>query len=102
MVSALDGIRVIEVTQGIAGPYTGMLLAEQGAEVIKVEPPIGDKARGTPGFHVWNRSKKSVVADLTTGEGRAFVQRLVASADVVFIDTQPGEEDALGLSYEQL
>ena len=61
MASALEGVRIIELAQGIAGPYTGMLLAEQGAEVIKVEPPQGDKARGTPGFHVWNRSKRSVI-----------------------------------------
>lgn len=102
MASALDGIRIIEIAQGIAGPYTGMLLAEQGAEVIKIEPPSGDKARGTPGFHIWNRSKKSVATDLTTAAGRAFVQQLVRSADVVLIDCQPGEEETLKLSYEQL
>ena len=67
MAGALDGIRIIELAQGIAGPYTGMLLAEQGADVIKVEPPQGDKARGTPGFHVWNRSKRGVIADPLTG-----------------------------------
>src|SRR5207344_717746 len=102
MASALANIRIIEVAQGVAGPYTGMLLAEQGAEVIKIEPPTGDHARGTPGFHIWNRSKKSVVADLTTAAGRNFAQQLVSSADVVLIDTQPGEEEALGLSYDQL
>src|SRR4051812_41129436 len=102
MVSALDGIRVIEVTQGIAGPYTGMLLAEQGAEVIKVEPPPGDKARGTPGFHVWNRSKRSVIADPATNEGRAFIHRLASTADVALIDCQPGDETTLGVSYETL
>ncbi len=95
MAGALDGIRIIEIAQGIAGPYTGMLLAEQGAEVIKVEPPTGDKARGTPGFHVWNRSKKSVVVDLTTGEGRAFAQQLIAPADVLLCDAQPGDEDTI-------
>src|SRR4249920_422143 len=102
MASALANIRIIEVAQGVAGPYTGMLLAEQGAEVIKVEPPTGDKARGTPGFHVWNRSKKSIIADLTTDTGKTFVQQLFTTADVVLLDAQPGEEGALGLSYEQL
>ena len=102
MASALDGVRIIELAQGIAGPYTGMLLAEQGAAVIKIEPPSGDHTRGTPGFHIWNRSKKSVVADLTTTTGREFAQQLVSNADVVLIDTQPGEEETLGLSYEQL
>lgn len=102
MASALEGVRIIELAEGIAGPYTGMLLAEQGAEVIKVEPPQGDKARGTPGFHVWNRSKRSIVADLTTNDGKALVQQLLATADVVILDTQPGAEHPLGLSYETL
>jgi crotonobetainyl-CoA:carnitine CoA-transferase CaiB-like acyl-CoA transferase len=102
MGSAFDGIRVIELAQGIAGPYTGMLLAEQGAEVIKVEPPQGDKARGTPGFHVWNRSKRSVVAEPTTTEGYTFIQQLLSTADVVLIDIQPGDENRLGLVYSEL
>jgi crotonobetainyl-CoA:carnitine CoA-transferase CaiB-like acyl-CoA transferase len=102
MTSALAGVRIVELAQGIAGPYTGMLPAEQGAEVIKVEPPTGDKTRGTPGFHIWNRSKKSVVGDLTKEEGRAFVQQLIATADVLLLDIQPGTEEALGVSYGQL
>src|SRR5215470_10977408 len=102
MASAFDGIQIVELAQGVAGPYTGMLLAEQGAEVIKVEPPQGDKARGTPGFHVWNRSKRSVLADSATAEGRAFIHRLASTADVALTDTQPGDETALGLSYETL
>lgn len=102
MRSAFDGIRIIELAQGIAGPFTGMLLAEQGAEVIKVEPPQGDKARGVPGFHVWNRSKQSVVAEPTTPEGRTFIQQLISTADVVLIDTQPGDENRLGLTYDEL
>ncbi|MBI3303486.1 MAG: CoA transferase [Deltaproteobacteria bacterium] len=102
MVSALDGVRIIELAQGIAGPYTGMLLAEQGAEVIKVEPPHGDKARGTPGFHVWNRSKRSIIADPATREGQELIRRLSATADVVLIDSQPGDAEALGLGYEAL
>ena len=102
MASALDGIRIVEIAQGIAGPYTGMLLAEQGAEVIKIEPPSGDHTRGTPGFHVWNRSKKSVVADLTTPAGQRQIHQLIESADVILVDTQPGAEHALALSYEQL
>jgi crotonobetainyl-CoA:carnitine CoA-transferase CaiB-like acyl-CoA transferase len=102
MASALDGIRIVEVAQDIAGPYTGMLLAEQGAEVIKIEPPRGDRTRGTPGFHVWNRSKRSAVADPATAEGREFIHRLAATADVLLLDARPGEEAALGLSYEDL
>lgn len=102
MASALDGVRIIELAQGIAGPYTGMLLAEQGAEVIKVEPPAGDKARGTPGFHIWNRSKRSVVADPTTREGRALIEQLSATADALLTDHQPGTVEELGLGYDRL
>jgi len=102
MASALDGVRIIELTQDIAGPYTGMLLAEQGAEVIKVEPPQGDRARGMPGFHVWNRSKRSVIADPTTHEGREFIHWLVSTADVVLIDSQPGGAETRGLTYAAL
>jgi crotonobetainyl-CoA:carnitine CoA-transferase CaiB-like acyl-CoA transferase len=102
MAGALDGIRIIDLTQGIAGPYTGMLLAEQGAQVVKVEPPQGDAARGTPGFHVWNRSKQSVAADAATAEGLALIRRLVAGADVVLTDFQPGSEDEARLGYDSL
>jgi len=102
MGSALEGVRIIELAQGVAGPYTGMLLAEQGADVIKIEPPTGDKARGMPGFHVWNRSKRSIVADLSTSDGKAMVQQLLTTADVVIVDTQPGSEHTLDLSYESL
>ena len=66
---SLHGVRIVECAQDIAGPYAAMLLAEQGAEVIKVEPPGGDRARGLPGFAVWNRSKRGVVADLSSAAG---------------------------------
>ena len=102
MAGALDGIRIIDLTQGIAGPYTGMLLAEQGADVIKVEPPHGDTARGTPGFHIWNRSKQSVVADSATPDGLAFIQQLIATADIVLTDFQPGSDAYQNLNYETL
>jgi crotonobetainyl-CoA:carnitine CoA-transferase CaiB-like acyl-CoA transferase len=83
---ALQDIRIVDCAQDIAGPYAAMLLAEQGADVIKVEPPGGDRARVLPGFAVWNRSKRGVVADLTTMAGRERVQALCASADVLISD----------------
>ncbi len=98
MASAFDGIRIVELAQGVAGPYTGMLLAEQGADVIKIEPPQGDSARGTPGFHIWNRSKRSVIADPATPGGKDLIQQLIATADVLLFDAVPGHEAALGLS----
>jgi crotonobetainyl-CoA:carnitine CoA-transferase CaiB-like acyl-CoA transferase len=102
MASAFDGVRIIELAQGVAGPYTGMLLAEQGADVIKVEPPQGDYTRGTPGFHIWNRSKRSAIADPAGREGKDLILHLVSTADIVLIDAQPGDEAALDLSYETL
>src|SRR5215475_10556395 len=98
MASAFDGIRIVELAQGIAGPYTGMLLAEQGAKVIKIEPPQGDKARGTPGFHIWNRSKQSIIADPATQEGQALIQQLIEAADVLLFDAAPDEQANLGLT----
>lgn len=86
---ALDGIRIVECAQDIAGPYAAMLLAEQGADVIKVEPPGADRARALPGFAVWNRSKRGVVADLRTTAGRERVWALCASADVFISDGFP-------------
>lgn len=87
--AALAGLKVIECAQGIAGPYAAMLLAEQGAEVLKIERPSGDPARHLAGFHVWNRSKQSHSADLTTVSGRDQLRRLCAAADVLISDWLP-------------
>jgi crotonobetainyl-CoA:carnitine CoA-transferase CaiB-like acyl-CoA transferase len=89
---ALDGIRVVECAQDIAGPYAAMLLAEQGAAVVKIEPPGGDRARVLPGFHVWNRSKRSVVADLRSQAGRDQLDALCATADVFISDWSTGDD----------
>ncbi|HVN83954.1 MAG TPA: CoA transferase [Candidatus Binatia bacterium] len=83
---ALTGIRIVECAQDIAGPFAAMLLAEQGADVIKIEPPGGDRARSLPGFHVWNRSKRTAVADLATDAGRERLRSLCAGADVLISD----------------
>ena len=64
MTSVLDGIRVLDLSWGIAGPITGMLLADHGADVVKVEPPGGDPFRGTAGYDVWLRGRRSVALDL--------------------------------------
>ncbi|MBI1816283.1 MAG: CoA transferase [Deltaproteobacteria bacterium] len=99
LLGALHGIRIVECAQDIAGPYAAMLLAEQGADVIKIEPPGGDRARALPGFHVWNRSKRNVVADLATDGGRARLHTLCDHADVLITDSlsQSG-----ALSYDAL
>ena len=99
MAGALDGVRVLELAAGTAGQYLGQLLADQGADVLKIEPPGGDPARGRPEFHVWNRGKRSATADVSTEAGLDFVRRLAAVSDVLIADFRPGEAEPLGLEY---
>ena len=82
----LEGVRVVEMTHMVMGPSCGMILAQLGAEVIKVEPPVGDKTRslggmGTSFFPLFNRGKRSVVLDLARAEDRETMHRLLATAD---------------------
>jgi formyl-CoA transferase len=108
-VGALTGIRVVELANYVSGPYASMLLADFGAEVIKVElPGHGDPFRGwgatdyNPTFGAINRNKKSITLDLKTPEGRKSVLRLVKSADIVIENFRSGTLDRLGLGYEAL
>jgi crotonobetainyl-CoA:carnitine CoA-transferase CaiB-like acyl-CoA transferase len=103
----LDGVRVVEFTHMVMGPTCGMILADLGAEVIKVEPPGGDKTRDLPGlgigfFRTFNRNKKSVVLDLHTEQGRATALDLVRRSDVVIENFRPGLMASLGLDYASL
>jgi formyl-CoA transferase len=103
----LDGIRVIEFTHMVMGPTCGMILADLGAEVIKVEPPGGDKTRSLPGlgigfFRSFNRNKKSVVLDIQTPEGLADAKALIAGSDVVLENFRPGLMTKLGLDHATL
>jgi crotonobetainyl-CoA:carnitine CoA-transferase CaiB-like acyl-CoA transferase len=102
MAGALEGVRIIDFTQGTAGPYAGMLLAEQGADVIKVEPPAGDRARGTPAFHVLNRSKRGIVLDLARPADQDRAQDLASDADGVLVDLLPEKAERLGIDYARL
>jgi crotonobetainyl-CoA:carnitine CoA-transferase CaiB-like acyl-CoA transferase len=81
----LEGIQVVDLSHGIAGPVVGMFLADFGAEVIKVEPPAGDPARLEAGFAAWNRGKKGVVADPADPARRRWLADLVAGADVCLV-----------------
>ena len=99
---ALEGIRVLDLTWGVSGPAGILLLAEHGADVIKVEPPGGDPYRGYDGYRVWNRSRRSVALDLKTAEGKAQFLQLVATADVVAESFAPGVMARLGLDYDAL
>ena len=79
-----------------------MVLADNGAEVIKVEPPTGDPFRHLPAFRQWHRGKKSLVLDLKTAYGKHTAQSLAATADVVTESFRPGVADRLGIGYEEL
>ncbi|MGH9075753.1 MAG: CaiB/BaiF CoA transferase family protein, partial [Acidimicrobiales bacterium] len=83
--AALEGIRVLDAAQGVAGPLAAMLLGDFGAEVLKVEPPEGDPARGQPGFAVWNRNKLGLVVDPSCAVDRARWAELLAGADVCVV-----------------
>ena len=111
----LAGIRVLDLTRMLSGPYCTMMLADHGAEVIKIESTAGDTSRGNgpwreddpqrewAGYFVsLNRSKRSVSLDLKTDEGKAAFRALAATADVVVENFRPGVMERLGLSYESL
>ena len=98
---ALDGLRVIDFGQWVAGPLAGMLLADQGAEVIRVDPRDGP-AWDTPANAIWNRGKSRISLDLKQGADRRTAEQLIASADVVIENFRPGVMDRLGLGAEQM
>ncbi|QOT74792.1 CaiB/BaiF CoA transferase family protein [Cupriavidus basilensis] len=103
----LAGVRVVEFTHMVMGPTCGMILADLGAEVIKVEPPGGDKTRNLPGlgigfFRSFNRNKKSVVIDITTPQGQATAVELVGQCDVLLENFRPGLMAKCGLDYATL
>lgn len=103
----LDGFRVVEMSHMIMGPSCGMFLAQLGAEVIKVEPPGGDKTRyltgmGTGFFPVFNRGKRSVVLDVKTGPGQDAIHRLLETADVFVENFRDSALEKFGLGHRSL
>lgn len=107
----LEGVRVLDLTTFLAGPYASMILADLGATVVKVERLVGDSSRGNPPyFHEGesayflsvNRNKESVSIDLKTEEGRKILYGLVAESDIVLDNLRSVQRDGLGLSFEQL
>jgi formyl-CoA transferase len=106
---ALEGVRVLDVTQVMAGPFCTMLLGDLGADVIKVEPPGGDSIRATggsggesPAFWGINRNKRGIVLDLKEARGPEVFRRLAEGADILVENYRPGALDALGLGYADL
>lgn len=115
LIPPLDGVRVLDFSRYVSGPYAGMLLADAGAEVIKVEPEGGEISRSlqpmmqdgdgrehSTYFLRLNRGKKSVVLDPRSAEHRPALERLIASADVVLENFRPGAFEAWGLGWEEL
>src|SRR3979490_372114 len=103
----LEGVRVVEMTHMVMGPTCGMILAQFGHRVIKVEPPAGDKTRslggmGTSFFPLFNRGKRSVVLDFAKTEDRETMHLLLASADVFLENFRDGQLEKQGLGPEEL
>ena len=107
----LEGVRILEIASIIVGPLAGQYLGDMGADVVKLEPPEGDRTRvmgprRSPKmgsfFLTSNRSKRSIVADLKTVEGRQILQSLIASSDVLLHSMRTPAADRLGLNYETL
>ncbi len=103
----LTGLRVVEFSHMVMGPTCGMVLADLGAEVIKVEPVDGDRTRhllgaGAGFFPMFNRNKKSIALDLRNPAGAAIARKLAASADIVAENFRPGALEKYGLNYQSL
>ena len=107
MQAPLNGLKVIEFSHMVMGPCAGLMLADMGAEVIKVEPIGGDKTRRLRGagagyFPMYNRNKKSIAINLKSPEGKAAVLEMIKTADVFIENFRPGALDKLGFGYENL
>ena len=111
MAGPLEGIKVVELGVWVAGPAAGGILADWGADVIKIEPPDGDPARMfgrmlgiedglSPPFEMDNRGKRSIVLDLATNGGRATTYELLDGADVFLTNIRPGALKRTGLDFE--
>ncbi len=98
----LQGVKVVDLTSYIAGSYGAMMLADLGADVVKVEAIEGDSFRELSGFYGWNRGKRSLAVNLKDPDGRAIVHRLAQHADVVMENMRPGVVERLGVDYETL
>ena len=107
----LNGIRVLDLTQFLAGPFATQILGDLGAEVIKLESPTGDWARSLPPHFVGedscyylsiNRSKKAIAVDMKQPEGLDLVKKLAGKSDILFENFRPGVLDRLGLSWDEL
>jgi crotonobetainyl-CoA:carnitine CoA-transferase CaiB-like acyl-CoA transferase len=102
MAGAMGHVRVLDLSWGIAGPMTTMFLADNGADVIRVECPSGDPFENQTGYRVWNRGKRSAYLDLRAPQGASRFKELVQTSDVVVDSFAPGTMERLGLGHEEL
>ncbi|MBT6667524.1 MAG: CoA transferase, partial [Gammaproteobacteria bacterium] len=103
----LSGVRVIEFSHMVMGPTAGVILADLGADVVKIEPIDGDNTRRLRGsgagyFAMYNRNKRSICVDLKSEAGSALAKRLINGADVLVENFRPGAMDKLGYGYDEL
>src|SRR6185312_13374644 len=97
MAGVLDGVKVLDLSWGVAGPMTTMLMADHGADVTKIEQPSGDPFRSQLGYKVWGRGKRSAILDLKTADDLKTFLALVKDADVLVESFTPGVTKRLGI-----
>src|SRR5580658_942034 len=102
MAGALEDLRVLDLSWGMAGPMTTMFLADNGADVIRIESPQGDPFAGQTGYRVWNRGKRSARLDLQSEEGRRQFEELACTSDVVVDSFSFGTTARLGIDHDSL
>src|SRR5438105_9480595 len=102
MSGVLEGVAVLDLSWGITGPMTTMLLADHGAAVTKIEPPGGDPFRDQLGYQVWQRGKRSAILDLRAPPDRDSFLSLARHADVLLESYSPGVTEKLGIDYGSL
>jgi len=100
--SAYRGVRIADFTQGVAGPMACMLLGDFEADIVKIEPPAGDRLKDHPGYPAWNRNKTLVTLDLTDPADLVQARDLARAADIAVFDHPPGDLEALGLDAASL
>ncbi len=102
MAGVLDGLAVLDLSRGVAGPMATMMLADHGAQVTRIEPPGGDPLRTWSGYRVWNRGKRSAILDLKRDADRQCLLNLARAADILVESFRPGVTERLGIGYTAL